>query len=390
MDKFEYVKNNVDYTKLNIVDLVKYFAKLYGANVQENNKFEILEKYIKPTNKTLFILVDGLGYSKVKSLEDNSILKKNCIMPINTVIPTSTACVETSIYTASYPNEHGILGWWSYYAPKKLSYYSLLLLNRSTTRTLANEKFNTNEIFNKECIFDKFNCTVNVLTNDDFIDSDYNKIMCKNINRTGFLDTNNAFSVAARKIQETEKNFTFLYLEELDSISHDEGVNSIGATNVIKELEKGINYLLEKKISDLNIVIVADHGQIDMSEIIDLNKNNDYRKYFYAEPSIDTRTISFFIKKEYLKEFEEKFTNEFKDDIYLYTKKQVEELELFGPGKLNKNIKNSLGEYIAIVKSDKFLACDREVYEEFRSNVGNHSGLTQDEIQIPLIVITKN
>ena len=47
-----------------------------------------------------------------------------------------------------------------------------------------------------------------------------------------------------------------------------------------------------------------------MSKHLYLNQNNDYTKYFYAAPSIDTRFISFFVKEECKNEFEEMFSNE--------------------------------------------------------------------------------
>ena len=61
------------------------------------------------------------------------------------------------------------------------------------------------------------------------------------------------------------------------------------------QIEKCIKRLLPLD-NDTEIVIIADHGQIPINELIfmDLNK---YDKYFYAFLAIDTGTSTFYVKK---------------------------------------------------------------------------------------------
>ncbi|MEG2310807.1 MAG: alkaline phosphatase family protein [Clostridia bacterium] len=378
----------IDYSKLDIVDLMKYIAKYYGANIEENEKFKKLDEVLKMKAKTLVVLVDGLGLNKVKSLSEKSLLKQNLKLSLRTVIPTSTACVLTSIYTTKYPSQHGTLGWWSYFRPKNLNYYSLLMLDRKSDLKVLDKKIKINELYNEECIFDKFDCNVNIIMNNEYINSDYSKVFSgSKALRAGMLDINHGFTVAARVLQASMRNFTWLYLDGLDLMSHDYGVDSYEVQNTLNEIEKGLKYIKSKNIEDLNIIVIADHGQINMSKAINLNEKNDYTRYFYALPSIDTRIIEFFVKEEYMEEFEHKFREEFSQDINLYKTEDIEKYKLFGNTQYSENIKNALGEFTAIVKSDKFLLCDDNIFKELSSHIGNHSGLDISELTIPLIVI---
>ena len=157
-------------------------------------------------------------------------------------------------------------------------------------------------------------------------------------------------------------------------------------SGIIKEIEDGLK-LLNDNHEDLTIVVTADHGQVDMTKYIYLNSNNDYTKYFYATPSIDTRIISFFVKEELKEEFETKFSNEFYEDIILFTKEQFINYKILGEKDLSKEAEDALGEYIAIIVNDKFLIGDKISLEDYIYTKGNHSGIDKFETNIPLIVI---
>ena len=117
---------------IDIVELIKAIGIRNGVRIKKTKDInEVLE--VLPSQKhTLFILLDGFGYYKLNTLPDSSILKKNLKKKIRTVNPTSTACVITSIISASYPNSHGIYGWWDYNKKYNLNYYPLLFSERKT------------------------------------------------------------------------------------------------------------------------------------------------------------------------------------------------------------------------------------------------------------------
>ncbi len=103
---------------------------------------------------------------------------------------------------------------------------------------------------------------------------------------------------------------------------------------------------------------------------------------FERNTSIEVRTVNFFIKKEKLKIFEKLFNKYSSDDFDLYTKKEVIESKLFGPGKENPKFRAALGDYLAIAKTNKAL-----IYGGDYALKSHHAGYTEDEILIPLIVI---
>ena len=126
MLKFNKYINQRKENDLDIIDLVKYLSSNHSflfKDALEDSKKQKLEQIIDSKDSYLLILVDGLGYYKVQSLNENSILKRACKYKLNTVNPTSTACILTSIFTCRYPLEHGVFGWWQYSKKINKNYY---------------------------------------------------------------------------------------------------------------------------------------------------------------------------------------------------------------------------------------------------------------------------
>ena len=64
---------------------------------------------------------------------------------------------------------------------------------------------------------------------------------------------------------------------------------------------------------------------------------------------------------------------------------EVEALELLGPGRIEDFARRRLGTHLAISRgADTFIYLDKPEYMQF---IGYHSGLTPDEMLVPLVVV---
>lgn len=390
LEKLDSYVTRAKENNLDMIDLINYFANFYGVNQKgklSKEKEQIFEKMITPDKKIVCILIDGLGYYKVKQLHDGSILKRGLKTSLQTVNPTSTACVLSSIASASYPTEHGIFGWWQYSRKHHMNYYPLLFKDK-TGEDLQNKKMKQKEIYHFTSIFEKYKYPVHIYMNRSIINSPFSKIFSgKHANCYGSYSIRDAFSRIARRVEEeNQKAFYYLYIDGIDKTSHTYGTNSKEVQNILEEIEQGI-VQIKKADKNTTVVVIADHGQVDMTSMIYLNQNHDYMKYFYALPSIDTRMISFFVKEECKEEFENTFCQEFQKDVILLKKEEIEEKRIFGNTAFSEYANNACGEYIGIIVNNKFMICNKLNLNDMMSTKGNHSGLTKEETTIPLIVI---
>lgn len=381
--------NDISDEEIDIIDLIKFIANSFNGGFDiDKKKNRKLNEILRLKDKVLLILVDGMGYYKVKQLDQRSILKNNLVCGIKTVVPTSTSCVLTSIASATYPSEHGIFGWWQYFRKKNLNYCPLLFVERKSGINLKDKAVTVDDVFRFDTFLNKISCKVHVTMHREILSSDFSKkFIGKNASTHGYYSIKEGFSSLSNKIKKTNSQMlSYMYIDGLDEVSHIYGTKSAEVNYIIKVIEKGIEQLKDEN-PNTSIVVIADHGQIDMESMIYLNQNHDYTKYFYALPSIDTRMISFYVKDEFKEEFENTFINEFKKDVLLIKTEEIEKYNVFGDSQLSKFAKDSLGEYIAIVVNNKFMLCDKVNLEDKMYNKGNHSGITKEEVTIPLIVI---
>ncbi|MEG2348540.1 MAG: alkaline phosphatase family protein [Clostridia bacterium] len=387
IEKFNEYLENRSFCDIDIVDLMKYLAMKNGVKFKSTEAFEKLDQIINPKKNILLLLIDGMGAYKVSNLSDDSLFRNNLRYAIKTVNPTSTACVLSTIGSATYPVEHGVLGWWAYSKKLDINYYPLLFKERKTQVDLIEKCIKLDDIFKFDSIFDKFNKKANIYMKREYINSEFSlKFSGKKANRYGFISIRDGFKKLEKNLNDVKESFNYMYIDGLDLNSHIYGPDSKEAMWVIKEVENEVANLVKNK-KDLTVIVVADHGQIEMTNMIYLNEKQNYLEYFYTLPSIDTRMISFFVKKEYLQIFKEEFLKEFGEDVILITKEEALEYNLFGNSFPSNSFVDAIGEYIAIIVNNKFMVCDKITYDDILTTKGNHSGLTKQETTIPLVVI---
>lgn len=373
-----------DYNEASIVDLMKAIYSRYEIKFDTNSNIKKLDRIIPNKKHTLFILSDGTGSNLIDLLPNNSILKKNKKMDLLTVFPSTTGCVLTSLVTATYPEEHGIWGWFNYNRNLNRDYYTLLFADRKTEKSLLEFNIKSEDIFLTESLLPKLNVEVNVLFPDYINDSVYSNFVINNENRLSYTSDKDIITYINKICSSKEKTYTYLYIPDIDTLEHENGPDSDIVLNRLIEIENMIKKL--SKNDELAIIFTADHGQTKIKNDIILNFDK-YEKYFYAYPSIDYGTASYYVKEEYRKEFEREFANDYKNDMFLFNINELIDNNMFGKGKITEYAKNNLGEYISICKKGKYLINTKNIEKYYGKIKGNHSGLTSDEMIIPLIII---
>lgn len=371
-----------DSTLPNIIDVVRTIYTHCGT--KESFQINDQIKNIIPNKKNiLFILVDGMGSNLIDNLPDTSILKSHHLLDINTVFPTTTGCVLPSIAMAKYPATHGLYGWYGYNHDLKLNFKTLPYLNRDTLEPLT---ISPNEIFKYPSIMDNLSRRTHAIFPENLVNSVYSNYVASENKRKSYSNYECIPPMINNLLKESPENFIYLYISQVDSKEHKLGPYS---KETKEELSK-VELLIENIINTVNsndflVVITADHGQLTIHEEVTMDFDK-YNKYFYALPTIDFGTASYFVKKPYQKQFIEEFTKDYKNKMYLFSSDELYDQNFFGNEK-TKEGRSGLGEYISICVPGVVFVNDCIL--KTLNIKGNHTGLTPEEIKIPLIVIEK-
>lgn len=376
-----------NYNNPNFIDLVNALYGKFGNGFKKNNNIKEISNLIPSNKHTLFIILDGTGSNIIDKLGDNSILKTCKKKDLLTVSPSATGCVLTSLATAKYPSEHGIIGWYGYNRKFNRDYCTVLFADRKSEKSLTEFKIKPSDIYKEQTVLNSLSVDTKVVFPDFICDSVYSKFVINDENRIAYKDIEDAFTIIDNRINTVETSFTYLYIPHIDDISHSNGVNSPLIREILDKIEKDLKSLLVNK--DLTIVITADHGQIDISDdiVMDFEK---YNKYFYALPGIDFGTATYYIDKDSEEEFVSEFRKDFKDKMFLFKTEEFLENGIFGNTENSAYLKDSLGEYISVCRKGYYLINSLKTDEYLGKIKGCHSGFAKEELTIPLIIINSN
>lgn len=359
--------------KNSIVNVACSIRKYFDLD-NNHNTIEKIDRILeeKEPKNVVVMLFDGMGAKLLKEkLPNDSFLLKNLDSEISSVVPSTTTASTTSMLSGLTPAEHGWLGW------------DLFVKEENKIVTMF----------------------TNTLKDTDIEAADYNvarryfpyETITETINRKGkyysktlfpfgeesYSDIDDMFVKIKENLNKKERNYIYAYYDDPDGIMHDTGTDSDNTSKCFKMINQKVEEF-SSNIKDTLIIVIADHGHINCSEII-ISEYKDIYDTLDGDVWLEGRMCAFNIRKERKQEFEKLFNKYFKDDFILKTKKEIIEEKIFGDGIENKYFKDSLGDYFALAVGDKYFKYTTKG-DYFKSA---HAGFTVDEMKIPLIIINK-
>lgn len=361
------VRNNYNECLTNLACSIR---KYFGLDVKHNTLYyidEILNEY-NPKN-VILILFDGMG-SRIldRTLDEYSFFRKNKLKDITSVFPATTTAATTSIRTGLNPVEHGWLGWNTYIGP----------IDKTITLFLNSEK-GKKEICN-EFLNVKDKLVLSTIEQEINKNTQYSSVELFPFGENKYNSLDDMINKILEESKKEGKRFIYAYDDEPDGSMHEYGNDKEGIKELIKDRNNKISELCNK-LEDSIVIVVADHGHINVEPIF-LKDYPDIYKLLERTTSLEQRSISFKIKEENKDLFEKLFNDYFGAFFKLYKKQEIIDSYLFGDGEQNELFDSAIGDYIAIAEnSNKCILVDGD--DLLKSQ---HAGYTDDEIFVPLIL----
>ena len=378
-DKF---KSKIDYDKC-LTSLACSIEKYFDI-IPKHKSLPYIDELLnekKPEN-VIVLLCDGLGSRIIDQvLDKNDYLIKKRKDEIYSVFPPTTASCLNSIKTGLNPSEHGWLGWTGYVPPIK----------KMIALYMEYEKGKKQKDKDFLEIKDKYYYKTKTITEKI---SEAGKYLAYELNCYPYnvdRDIDSVFKRILETIKIKGKKYIFSYYPEPDDLLHAKGIKSNNVIEEIKKINKKVEEYSKVILENKNtiMIIVADHGHLIIDERFDI-RNSEISKYL-ENPKIfiENRAPAFLVKKGEEENFKKAFNKDFGNQFYLLSKEDILNNKIFG--EYNEDSKHelfesSVGDFIALPKdsSNSILLgeCDKT------NNASFHGGYSDDEIYIPLIVIS--
>lgn len=347
--------------------ILKHYRVKVGYDTLEELDL-ILEKNYK---HVFLVLLDGFGVNFLyKYLDADARLRRDFKKEITSVFPPTTVAATNTVLSGLPPYASGYIGWTQYF---------------------KNEDSNTIIFYNQDFYDANIKLTENLAEKYLKYESIYEKIRKASpdvetfeifpaFHPDGYASFNEQVDKMIAISKQSNRTFTYTYWTEPDATGHIKGVYVPETEAVVKELNQEYDRLVSSLAKDSLVILIADHGQVDVEEI-DILADTELMNCLVRKPSIEPRACNFFVKKEKKEEFLSLFLNKYSDKFLLYSKEQLYNEELLGTGRKHPLLDDFLGDFLAIsVSKYIFNMLGEPAYK------GHHAGLTRDEMLVPLII----
>jgi len=354
----------------------------------------------KKENVVLFIL-DGLGNSL---LENSSapFLKRHNKGPVQAPFPPTTASVLTSLYYGVPPSIHGLIGWRLFYK-EYCGLFDVLPRLDSITRKPLPEALDLLGTLPEKNIFELIadaspQTETFLLTLDKVKKSPYTKRAGKAATLIPYKKPEQIPDKLEPLLKENDNpKFIFVYSNLPDSLEHEHGTNSGKVRQCIKSFDRIIEQLYLHHKERSAFFITADHGLID-TEIEWINDDPELYNALLLPPYPEARFITLHIKPSYRSVMPD-ILEKYKDNFLILTGDEFIRKQLldFISRKNNQGENESLevirqypgyshiGDYVLIATGNKGMRM-RYPSGDNSVRIATHSGLTNKEVYVPLIV----
>ena len=352
-----------------IASLSCAILKHYGI-LASNPGFTPVEKILEnaPRNIVL-LLLDGLGQNILEThLPEDSFLRKHQITTLSSVFPPTTTAAATALETGLNPAQSGWLGW-SIYWPQIDQNVALYP--------------NTTEDGKQAAPYHIGQQYLAVTQLPQLIQEQAGVDACS-ISEQGDLYAKTLEDVLAaitKTCQASGSHFVYAYVNEPDHHLHRHGCSASCITEWLQKADRALEDL-QSTCPDTLFLLTADHGFTDVQPLC-LEDFPELEDTLVRKPSIEPRALNLFLKPGREQDFLRLWKQAVGNSYTLYTKTQVLEQQLFGPGPNHPMLEEMLGDYLAVANTSLTLFPNPSYLKFMKAT---HGGMTPEELTVPLIV----
>ena len=350
-----------DYKKT-IVNISESFKKFYGKATKYETIKEIDSVLDENVSHVIFVVLDGLGSCFLN--KNTKFFSKYKVSNLSAVVPATTANAIPAFDNSEFGSKTLYLAWQMYFKQFKC-HYELFSGEGYYDKTI--QKKDITNIFKREYFYDSLDVSVS-------------KIM-PSFSEGGYTSINDMFKKTLLSTK-NKKTFTYVYCDEPDHSLHAYGDTKF-SRNLIKTYDERFEQLSKNLDKDTVMIITADHGHIDCVHV-KLYLFKEITSMYKTLPAFEGRFVTFFIKDKYLNVFRETFNRYFNQFYNIYSKSELLSSGILGEGPYNLELKDYLGDFTAVAKSDLYL-CSLEGH----NSISHHAGMTEKEMTTPLIIFKK-
>ncbi len=375
---------NYDHSILNLITSILKYYNVETNHSSLKNLDEILQKRYK---NVIMLVLDGMGEHILDKISPQGYFNNHKLDCITSVYPSTTTAALTTYYSGKPPYESGWIAWSQYFKEYGRAVDMLSHMESYKRESIKDANLNVFEsIVNYKPIFERIEeASPNIKSYE--LTPSYSDKRSKRSIRADSLDE--IIANIEMLCKNPEEKFIFAYSDNPDGLLHKFGTTSQEAKEFIISAEDKIANMCENLPEDTVLIISADHGHRDIEKAYTILDYPEIQECLILPASLESRFLSFWVKENMKKEFEERFNKTFGEEFLLLKKEELLDKHLLGYGEKHPKIDDFIGNYVAISTAGSMIRLETFLAEGKKVKKSTHCGLTKEEMEVPMIVIKK-
>lgn len=371
-----------DYSGDGFVNLIASLVEAAGGAPRHPPLASLPVAELRSARNVVLLIVDGLGDNYLAANGAGGALARSRRGSISAVFPSTTASAITTSFTGATPLEHGLTGWFTYFSEAACVGSPLPYLRRGEKVPLGAAP---GRIFVEPPLFDSLGVRSVVVSWRPIIDSTYNLHHCGRAERRAYDNLEGFLEQTVAAVRSgPERKFVYAYWPDFDALAHRHGVASAEVLAHFRALDAAFGELAARLAgSDTLLVLTADHGFIDSppEESIDLPPALAALLRF---PLCGERRVAFCHVHD-TRAFVDRAKDALEGRADVRPSRELAEEGWFGTGRAHPKFAERIGD-VALVMRGRGTVKDWVAGEPRHLHIGNHGGMSEDEMRIPLVV----
>lgn len=335
----------------------------------------------------LFVVIDGLGENILRRFPDSQLARAGRRV-IHSVFPTTTAAAITSLLTGRAPRQHGVTGWYQWLREAGVVSTILPFVTRAGGVDLRQLGLSVTQVIDSPPFLAGVNRTCRAWLPESIVDSPYSASLTAPAARQGYASLD---ALGDRLLQlrlDPEPSLSWVYWPELDSLMHHQGPDSPAVAELFTALDAWWTALTQGLAgTDSLVLLTADHGHIATTpeRHVRLEQHPDLRECLALPLCGEPRAASCYVRAAACRRFERYVTTQLAGYCSLKPVADLIEEGWLGPGASHPELDSRLGDYVLLMH-DNYVIKDTLAGERPFSFAGVHSGVSREELEVPLLV----
>ena len=382
-----------DYDGGSIVNLMSSIAIAFGARSDYAPLGALLPEDIARARNVCLFVIDGLGSRHLLRATADGALRSHLRASITTIFPSTTAAAITTFMTGLAPQHHAITGWHMYFRELGALLAVLPFRPRHGGPPLpATGGVTPATLLGNPPLADGIQAAAHVVSPSAIVDSCFNTAHSGRARRIGHGGLDQMFA-AARDIVRSGRGrqYVYAYYPELDSLAHAHGIGSERVAAELARIELAFGRFVDEVAgSDTLVIATADHGFVDTrpETVVDLDDHPELAATLAVPLCGEPRVAYCYVKPGAAGDFERHVASRLSGCATLARSSDLLRDGWFGPGPAHPRLADRIGDYTLIMK-DGYAIRDHVPGERRHVQIGVHGGTTEDEMLVPLVVVTR-